>query len=59
LLIALLPVVGVRGAAIASTIAYGMALVLMIRWLCRPPRAGQARHRRRRDGAARLEVLSS
>jgi O-antigen/teichoic acid export membrane protein len=57
LLVALLPVVGVMAAAIASTIAYGMALALMIRWLWRPPRPRQARHRR--DGLGHQEVLSS
>jgi O-antigen/teichoic acid export membrane protein len=59
LLIALLPVVGVMAAAVASTIAYGMALALMIRLLCRPSRHAQARHRRREDRAGRQEVLSS
>jgi O-antigen/teichoic acid export membrane protein len=48
LLVTLVPVAGAVAAAIASTIAYGMALALMIRWLWRPPRLGQARHRRRR-----------
>ncbi len=38
LLIALLPVVGVYGAAIASTIAYGAALAAMLRALRRLPR---------------------
>ena len=57
LLVALLPVVGVMGAAVASTIAYGMALSLMIRGLWRPPRPGQARHRRRRGG--HQEMLST
>jgi O-antigen/teichoic acid export membrane protein len=38
LLIALLPVVGVSGAAIASSVAYGVALVAMIRSLFRLPR---------------------
>jgi O-antigen/teichoic acid export membrane protein len=38
LLISLLPVVGVFGAAIASTIAYGIALVIMLRALRRRPR---------------------
>ena len=59
LLIALLPAVGVMAAAIASTLAYGMALGLMIRWLSRPARQVRARHRRRKDGAGRQEVLSS
>jgi O-antigen/teichoic acid export membrane protein len=38
LLIALLPVVGVAGAAIASTVAYGVALAAMLRSLRRLPR---------------------
>lgn len=38
LLIALLPVVGVAGAAIASTVAYGLALGAMLRSLWRLPR---------------------
>lgn len=59
LLVGLLPVAGVMAAAIASTIAYGMALALMVRWLSRPPRRGQARHRRGPDGIRRQEVLSS
>lgn len=46
LLIALLPVVGVAGAAIASTISYGLALAVMLRSLWRLPRhargSGQA-----------------
>jgi O-antigen/teichoic acid export membrane protein len=46
LLLALLPSIGVAAAAIASTVAYGTALALMIRWLPRPPSAGRARHRR-------------
>ncbi|HUN36324.1 MAG TPA: oligosaccharide flippase family protein [Trebonia sp.] len=58
LLITLLPVVGVMAAAIASTIAYGMALALMIRWACRPARRARARHRRSRGRAGHQEVLS-
>jgi O-antigen/teichoic acid export membrane protein len=50
LLLALLPSTGVAAAAIASTVAYGMALAVMIRWLWRPPRASRARHRRTRTG---------
>jgi O-antigen/teichoic acid export membrane protein len=46
LLFALLPVVGVTAAAIASTVAYGTALAVMVHWLRRPPRTRQARHRR-------------
>jgi O-antigen/teichoic acid export membrane protein len=38
LLLALLPLVGVYGAAIASTIAYGVALVAMLRRMARLPR---------------------
>ena len=38
LLIALLPLVGVYGAAVASTIAYGIALVAMLRSLRHLPR---------------------
>ena len=37
LLFALLPVVGVAGAAIASTVAYGVALAAMLRYLWRMP----------------------
>jgi O-antigen/teichoic acid export membrane protein len=37
LLAVLLPGTGVAAAAIASTVAYGTALALMIRWLWRPP----------------------
>ncbi len=42
LLIALLPSTGVAAAAIASTVAYGVALAVMIRCLWRLPRADQA-----------------
>lgn len=38
LLIALLPVVGVAGAAIASTVSYGLALAVMLRSLRRLPK---------------------
>jgi O-antigen/teichoic acid export membrane protein len=38
LLLALLPVIGVYGAAIASTISYGIALAVMLRRLWRLPR---------------------
>jgi O-antigen/teichoic acid export membrane protein len=38
LLLALLPVVGVYGAAIASTVSYGVALAAMLRRLARLPR---------------------
>jgi len=40
LLIALLPLVGVYGAAIASTISYGIALAVMLRYLWRLPGGG-------------------
>ena len=45
LLFALLPVVGVYAAAIASTVAYGAALAVMLRLLRRPPRVA-GKHRR-------------
>jgi O-antigen/teichoic acid export membrane protein len=38
LLLALLPVLGVYAAALASTVAYGVALAVMLRRLLRPPR---------------------
>jgi O-antigen/teichoic acid export membrane protein len=47
LLFALLPSTGVAAAAIASTVAYGVALAVMIRWLLRPP-SNKARHVRPR-----------
>jgi O-antigen/teichoic acid export membrane protein len=50
LLFALLPVAGVAAAAIASTVAYGTALGVMIHWLRRPPPSRQARHRRPEPG---------
>jgi O-antigen/teichoic acid export membrane protein len=40
LLFTLLPVVGVYGAAIASTVAYGIALAAMLRYLWRLPQGG-------------------
>jgi O-antigen/teichoic acid export membrane protein len=43
LLIVLLPVVGVAGAAIASTVAYGIALAMMLRSLWRLPRHARGR----------------
>jgi O-antigen/teichoic acid export membrane protein len=46
LLFALLPSTGVTAAAIASTVAYGTALAVMVHWLRHPPRTRQARHRR-------------
>ena len=42
LLIALVPIVGVYGAAIASTVAYGTALAAMLRHLWRLPDGGAA-----------------
>ena len=45
LLLALLPVIGVYGAAVASTVAYGIALVVMLRSLRHTPHHA----RRRRD----------
>jgi len=48
LLVALLPVVGVYGAAIASAVAYGVALAMMLMSLRRlPSDSCQGRHRRR------------
>jgi O-antigen/teichoic acid export membrane protein len=49
LLVALLPVVGVYGAAIASAVAYGVALAMMLLALRRlPADSSGPRHRRRR-----------
>ena len=42
LLVVLLPLVGVYGAAIASTIAYGSALAVMLRYLWRLPQPAAA-----------------
>lgn len=56
LLVVLLPVVGVMAAAIASTVAYGLTLALLIRWLWRPPRPRRTRQRRGR-GPAPASVL--
>jgi O-antigen/teichoic acid export membrane protein len=48
LLVALLPVAGVYGAAIASAVAYGVALVMMLLSLRRlPPEVYGPRHRKR------------
>ena len=47
LLVALLPSTGVAAAAIASTVAYGIALAAMIRWIWRPP-TSRGRHRQGR-----------
>jgi O-antigen/teichoic acid export membrane protein len=49
LLLALLPLVGVYGAAIASTIAYGVALIVMLRRLSRQPRARGRHHQTSRN----------
>jgi Na+-driven multidrug efflux pump len=47
LLVALLPVAGVYGAAIASSVAYGVALVMMLLSLRRlPSDSAEPRHRR-------------
>jgi O-antigen/teichoic acid export membrane protein len=46
LLIVLLPSTGVEAAAIASTVSYGTALGVMVRWLLRPPRTRFLRPRR-------------
>lgn len=50
LLFTLLPFVGVYAAAIASTVAYGVAVAVMLRSLWRPPRVAG---RRRRKGSTR------
>jgi O-antigen/teichoic acid export membrane protein len=47
LLLALLPVIGIYGAAIASTIAYGIALAAMLNRLLRPSRRAGGAHARR------------
>jgi O-antigen/teichoic acid export membrane protein len=55
LLFALLPLVGVYAAAIASTISYGIALAVMLRCLSRlsrPPRHAAGVHRRDGQGSA-------
>ena len=51
LLVALLPSTGVAAAAIASTVAYGVALAAMIRWLWRPPAHAKARHGAEEDAS--------
>ena len=53
LLFALLPVVGVYGAAIASTISYGVALAVMLRSLWRLPRGPGGDTREESDSAER------
>jgi Na+-driven multidrug efflux pump len=51
LLVVLLPVAGVYGAAIASAVAYGVALVMMLLSLRRlPSDSSGPRHRRRPAG---------
>jgi O-antigen/teichoic acid export membrane protein len=50
LLVALLPVAGVAGAAIASTVAYGVALAMMLVSLRRLPPDDSGTGRRRRRG---------
>ena len=50
LLVALLPVAGVYGAAIASTVAYGVALVVMLLCLRRLPSDSSGPRHRRRPG---------
>jgi O-antigen/teichoic acid export membrane protein len=47
LLLILLPVIGVYGAAVASTIAYGVALATMLRPLLWPSRGSRGSHARR------------
>lgn len=61
LLIVLLPTVGVAGAAIASTVAYGTALAVMLRSLHRPPPAGTSASRpsRTRRGRHRRALGAS
>jgi O-antigen/teichoic acid export membrane protein len=50
LLVALLPVVGVYGAAIASSVAYGVALVMMLLALRRLPADSSGPRHRKRQG---------
>ncbi len=52
LLLALLPIAGIAGAAIASTIAYGVALAIMLRALAR----GARHHSRHSIGAKRRSL---
>jgi O-antigen/teichoic acid export membrane protein len=47
LLLALLPVIGIYGAAIASTVAYGIALVAMLNRLLRRPGSAGGAHAKR------------
>jgi O-antigen/teichoic acid export membrane protein len=56
LLVALLPVAGVYGAAIASTVAYGVALTMMLLSLRRlPANSSGPAHRRRPGGGDRRQ----
>jgi O-antigen/teichoic acid export membrane protein len=52
LLLALLPVIGVYGAAVASTVAYGIALVAMLRSLRHTPHHARRGRRRVRVSAS-------
>jgi O-antigen/teichoic acid export membrane protein len=54
LLIVLLPSMGVAAAAVASTVAYGVALAVMVHWLWRPP---PVRGPHRRGQASRPRML--
>jgi O-antigen/teichoic acid export membrane protein len=56
LLLALLPVVGVYGAAIASTVAYGVALAAMLSCLWRLPREGDGSGRTVTAAPGRLDT---
>jgi O-antigen/teichoic acid export membrane protein len=47
LLLALMPLIGVYGAAIASTVSYGVALAVLLRRLWRLPPNSQRGHRKR------------
>jgi O-antigen/teichoic acid export membrane protein len=58
LLVILLPVVGVASAAIASTVAYGVALMAMIRCLMRMPHEESLPPVTPSDGAATGETTS-
>jgi O-antigen/teichoic acid export membrane protein len=54
LLITLLPIIGVSGAAIASTVSYGVALAVMVRSLSRLPRHARGSGPRAKDVPATL-----
>ncbi|MGH3401398.1 MAG: lipopolysaccharide biosynthesis protein [Streptosporangiaceae bacterium] len=58
LLLTLLPLVGVYGAAIASTVAYGVALAAMLRSLARLPRRPFGSHRRGHVPASAPPVIA-